>query len=93
MSREHVNLLRSEIKSETGVDKTTYEVFRKKIIRTYMDAVENNNRHDYDSRLIREFNNRCDQLSLTISSSEIRIKYFVSQSRSVQLRLFAEKES
>lgn len=65
MSREHVNLLRSEIKSETGVDKTTYEVFRKKIIRTYMDAVENNNRHDYDSRLIREFNNRCDQLGFT----------------------------
>ena len=62
MSREHVNLLRFEIKSETGVDQTTYEIFRKKIIRTFMDTVEGDKRHDYDSRLIREFNNRCDQL-------------------------------
>ena len=62
MSREHVNILRSEIKSETGVDEATYEVFRKKIIRTFMDTVEGAPRHDYDSRLIREFNNRCDQL-------------------------------
>jgi len=62
MSREHVNLFRSEIKSETGVDQTTYEVLRKKIIRTFMDTVEGAPRHDYDSRLIREFNNRCDQL-------------------------------
>ena len=62
MSREHVNLFRSEIKSETGVDKTTYQILRKKIIRTFMDAVESENHHDYDGRLIREFNNRCDQL-------------------------------
>lgn len=62
MSRKHPNLLRSETKSETGVDQNTYEIFRKQIIRTFMDAVEGDPVHDYFSRLIREFNNRCDQL-------------------------------
>ena len=62
MPREHVNILRSEIKSETATDQATYEVYRKKIIRTFMDTVEGDKRHDYDSRLIREFNQRCDQL-------------------------------
>ena len=40
MSREHVNLLRNEIKSEGATDEATYEVFRKKIIRTFMDVVD-----------------------------------------------------
>lgn len=62
MSREHPNILRSEIKSETGIKQDIFEVYRKKIIRTFMDTVEGDKRHDYDSRLIREFNNRCDQL-------------------------------
>ena len=65
MSREHPNFLRSEIKSMTGLNEDDHELFRKKIVRTFMDTVEGDKRHDYDSRLIREYNNRCDQLGHT----------------------------
>ena len=62
MSRKHVNYLRNEIKSSSATGADVYEIFRKEIIRTFMDVVEGDQRHDYDSRLIREFNNKCDQV-------------------------------
>jgi len=78
MARLHPNKLRAEIKSETGITSEEYEIYRKKIIRTYMDAIENGNRQDYDSRLIREFNNKCDQKgfeSLKITPSDAGFSY------------------
>lgn len=65
MSREHVNILRSEIKSSLATGQDDYEIFRKKIFRTFMNAVEREKNHDYDSRLIREFNRKCDLLGHT----------------------------
>ena len=67
MAREHPQFLQSEIKSYLARDASTIEtdleIFRKKIIRTFMDTVDGGSpRHDYDSHLIREFNNKCDQL-------------------------------
>ena len=79
MSREHPNFLRSEIKSMTGINEDDHELFRKKIVRTFMDPIEGNaKRHDYDSRLIREFNNKCEQnghTGLLISPTDAGLTY------------------
>ena len=79
MARLHPNKLRAEIKSETAMTSGAYEIYRKKIVRTFMDTVDGGApRHDYDSRLIREFNNKCDQKgfeTLKINPSDAGFTY------------------
>lgn len=70
MAREHPQFLQSEIKSylvkDASTIETDLEIFKKRIIRTFMDTVDGGSpRYDYDSHLIREYNKKCDELGKT----------------------------